>query len=138
MNMLFTLDKGAYAPEKAHASDAGYDLRTPVCGAVFARDSSIIDTGIHIAIPEGYCGKLVSKSGLNVNHDITSTGLIDAGYTGSIKVKLYNHGGERYFYKRGDKVTQLVVQPIAETELVQVEALEDTERGDGGFGSTGR
>ena len=80
----------------------------------------------------------MSKSGLNVNHDITSTGLIDEGYTGSVVVKLYNHGDKDYTVKPGDKISQLVIVPIIKPNIYVVEELEDTERGDNGFGSTGR
>ena len=79
-----------------------------------------------------------SKSGLNVRHGILGEGVIDAGYTGSIRVKLYNHGEEGYYIQRGDKITQLVILPVILTDLEQVDRLEDTERGCGGFGSTGR
>lgn len=81
---------------------------------------------------------LKSKSGLNVNHDITSEGVIDEGYTGSICIKLYNHGGARYHVKAGDKISQLVILPVLHPELELVDALDETERGDNGFGRTGR
>ena len=79
-----------------------------------------------------------SKSGLNVKHGLTSVGVIDVGYTGSIRVKLYNHSSKDYCIKRGDKVSQLVIMPILTPELELVDELEDTERGANGFGSTGR
>lgn len=82
--------------------------------------------------------KLKSKSGLNVKYGITSEGVIDVGYTGSIAVKLYNHSGMDYTVHRGDKISQLVVVKIDTPELVLVDKLADTERGNGGFGSTGR
>lgn len=89
-------------------------------------------------MPQGRCGLLVAKSGLNVNFDILSTGLIDEGYTGSIKVKLYNHSREPYNFKRGDKISQLVVIPVDYVECEEVDELDGTERGDNGFGSSGR
>ena len=99
--MKVKLDKGAYAPEKAHSLDAGYDIRTPVKvtvppvqawsdGAFVG--SAKVDTGIHVEIPEGYVGLLKSKSSLNVGLDIIGEGVIDSGYTGSIVVKRYNMG----------------------------------------------
>lgn len=136
--MEIMLDDGAYMPSRGHKTDAGLDLRTPLAVTVPAYGSTTIDTGVHVALPHGCAGLLVSKSGLNVNHDITSTGLIDEGYTGSIVVKLYNHGGEDYEFKAGDKVTQLVVIPVVCEQLEQVSAFDATERGDNGFGSTGR
>ena len=81
---------------------------------------------------------LKSKSGLNVKFGIVSEGVIDAGYTGSIVVKLYNHSGYDYRVKRGDKISQLVILPIITPELEEVKELEQTSRGSGGFGSTGR
>ena len=133
--MEIMLDNGAYMPSRGHSTDAGLDLRTPKAVIVPAYESVAVDTGVHVALPHGCAGLLVSKSGLNVKHGITSTGLIDEGYTGSIVVKLYNNGGEDYEVKAGDKITQLVV--ICEP-LEQVSAFNATERGDNGFGSTGR
>jgi dUTP pyrophosphatase len=91
-----------------------------------------------MAIPEGYCGLLVSKSGLNVKNGITGTGLIDAGYTGSIIVKLYNDSYDDKVFDSGDKIIQIIILPVPDVKLVMVDSLEDTERGDNGFGSTGR
>ena len=136
--MEIMLDNGAYMPSRGHGIDAGLDLRTPKAVTVPAYGSVIVDTGVHVALPSGCAGLLVSKSGLNVRNDITSTGLIDEGYTGSIVVKLYNHGGGDYQLAVGDKITQLVVFPVVRESLEQVSAFNRTERGDNGFGSTGR
>lgn len=136
--MKIKLDKGAYMPERAHAMDAGYDLRTPTREVLHPHSSITIDTGVHVEIPAGHVGMLKSKSGLNVYHNITGTGTIDAGYTGSIVAKLYNHGSAPYVFQRGDKIIQLVVMPIITPELELVEELEDTERGSNGFGSSGK
>lgn len=136
--MEVMLDNGAYMPSRGHETDAGLDLRTPKAVTVPAYGSAIVDTGVHVALPQGCAGLLVSKSGLNVRHDITSTGLIDEGYTGSIVVKLYNHGGGDHQLAAGDKITQLVVLPVVCESLEQVSAFNATERGDNGFGSTGR
>lgn len=132
------LDDDAFIPERAHESDAGWDLRTPVNVTVPGRGSAAVDTGIHIAIPYGYAGFLKSKSGLNVKNGLTGEGLIDSGYTGSICVKLYNHTDEDYNFSRGDKLIQIVIGPICTKELELVESLDKTERGDNGFGSTGK
>lgn len=136
--MEIMLDAGAYMPSRAHGTDAGLDLRTPKAATVPAYGSAVVDTGVHVALPHGCAGLLVSKSGLNVKHDITSTGLIDDGYTGSIVVKLYNDGREAYKFEAGDKITQLVVIPVACEPLEHVSEFNATERGDDGFGSTGR
>ena len=125
-------------PTRAHSTDAGLDLYARECQIVTAKESATFDTGVHIQLPPGTAGLLVSKSGLNVINDMTSTGLIDEDYTGSIKAKLYNHGGYDYRVNRGDKISQLVIIPVIKPELELAEELEETERGDGGFGSTGR
>lgn len=137
--MLIKLDEGARMPNRAHSTDAGLDIFSRETKTVPARGSRTFDTGVHILIPHGLVGFLKSKSGLNVKHGITSEGVIDAGYTGSICVKLYNNSDEDYTVQKGDKISQLVIMPIAhDFELEQVESLEETERGSGGFGSTGR
>ena len=136
--MKIVIDPGAYLPERAHDLDAGYDLRSPIRAYVPPYSSAIIDTGVHIEIPEGYVGMLKSKSGLNVKHDITSEGVIDSGYTGSICVKLYNHGQNAYEVNKGDKISQLVVLPVLYVKVEQVEEIQGGDRGNGGFGSTGR
>lgn len=136
--MKVKLDKGAYMPERAHTTDAGADLRTPHDVTVMPNDSVVIDTGVHIELPPNTVGMLKSKSGLNVKHGITSEGVIDVGYTGSVRVKLYNHSDKPCELKAGDKVSQLVVMPILIPTFELVDELEETERGNGGFGSTGR
>lgn len=138
MQIRVVLDEGAFMPEKAHKLDAGFDLRTPEDVIVPPGGNAIIDTGVHVEIPEGYVGFLKSKSGLNVKNGIVSEGVIDAGYNGSIVAKLYNRHSVLKRFDKGDKITQLVILPIPEVEMVQVEKLEDTERGSNGFGSTGR
>lgn len=138
MDIKVVLDDGAYMPEKAHNVDAGFDIRTPIDVVVESKWHSFIDTGIHIEIPEGYVGMIKSKSGLNCKNNLVTEGVIDTGYTGTIGVKIYNHGKDDYKFKAGDKITQLVILPIPEVNLIQVDKLEETERGDNGFGSTGR
>lgn len=137
--MKIKLDKGALVPVRAHETDAGLDLLTPFGIVIPANGSAVIDTGVHIELPKGYYGKLESKSGLNVKESVVSLGgVIDEGYTGSIKVKLYNFGDMPYFFIKGEKVVQLIIQPYATPELEIVDELGDTDRGDNGFGSSGR
>ena len=134
----YTLDKGAYPPERAHATDAGLDIRSRENTTVVpARGSAIFYTGIHMQIPHGYAGLLVSKSGLNVKFGITSTGLIDEGYTGEIVVKLYNDGFTGKIINKGDKISQLMLIPVLHATPTQVDELDASERGENGFGSTG-
>lgn len=132
------LDDGAIMPTRAHECDAGIDLYTPYEFDIAGGESEIIDTGIHVEIPQGYVGMIKSKSGLNVKHDITCEGVIDAGYTGSIVVKMYNHGNFEYHFNHGDKITQLVILPVETPDLTLVDSFTSTERGDSGFGSTGK
>lgn len=153
--MKIKLDKGAIMPTRAHDTDAGLDLYSRESKVVPAGGSAIFDTGVHIELPRIHimddmfvgrdwqnefptAGLIKSKSGLNVNHGITSEGVIDMGYTGSIVVKLYNHGKEDYQVTAGDKISQLVILPILTPSLELVDKLEETERGDNGFGSSGK
>ena len=131
------LDPGAKMPTRAHELDAGYDLYSTHDAVIFQNASGLFDTGVHVQIPAGYVGVLKSKSGLNVKSGLQSEGVIDAGYTGSIKVKLYNHGPKAVEIKAGQKISQLVLLPIITPDLELVDDLEETERGSGGFGSTG-
>ena len=135
--MKITLDPGALMPTRAHAADAGLDLYAPRTVVIPARGGAVVDTGVHVAIPEGYVGMLKSKSGLNVKKNILGEGVIDEGYTGPIVVKLYNQGDEDVTIEAGQKLIQLVILPILTPELEQVDSLDETDRGAGGFGSTG-
>jgi dUTP pyrophosphatase len=137
MRLKIMMDEGAILPTRAHPHDAGLDLYSREDVIIPARGSHVFDTGIHAAIPGGTVGFLKSKSGLNINHCISSEGVIDSGYTGSIRAKLYNMGDEDVHIHKGQKITQLVILWCELPELVVVDSLEATERGDGGFGSTG-
>ena len=132
------LDDGAYLPQRAHDTDAGLDLRTPVDAYVRAGGSTVIDTGVHIQLPPNTVGMLKSKSGLNIKDGIVSEGVIDEGYTGTILVKLYNHGTEAKQFKAGDKISQLVVLPVLYPRVEQTDEIQGGPRGDNGCGSTGR
>ena len=147
MNLKIILDDGAIMPTRAHAHDAGLDLYAQEGRIIEAKESAIFDTGVHVLIPEGYVGLLMSKSGLNVKYGLTSEGVIDASYTGSIVVKLYNNSGFDYHVnsgfdyhvRTGDKISQLLIMPIETPSLIQVnDFAEKTERGSNGFGSSGR
>jgi dUTP pyrophosphatase len=142
MELKVTLDTGSFLPERAHRDDAGADLRTPMRTVVRRHDSAVIDTGVHIEIPSGYAGFLKSKSGLNVNHGIISDGTIDAGYTGSIKAKLYNLSDEDYIFEAGDKITQIVIEKVELPTFKEVKEFsapaKKSARGSKGFGSTGK
>ena len=137
MKMKVKIDEGAIAPSRGHETDAGLDLKTPVSFWLHPGEHKSIDTGVHVEIPEGCVGLITSKSGL-MAEGLTSRGTIDHGYTGSIKVVLYNHGKEGRKFETGDKLTQLVILPCIIPEIEYVDELDETERGDCGFGSTGR
>lgn len=136
--MKIKLDTWAICPTRAHETDAGLDLYATETKTVPPYGSATFDTGVHVQLPPFTACFLKSKSGLNVKHNITSDGVIDVGYTGSICVKLYNHGPEPYTVQRGDKISQLVVVDIHLPHIQIVDKLDDTDRGSGGFGSTGR
>lgn len=137
MKIKVMLDPGAIMPTRAHKLDAGYDIYSREDAVIYPNAGGIFDTGVHMEIPAGYVGFLKSKSGLNVKSGIQSEGVIDAGYTGSICVKLYNHGSKAVEIKKGQKISQIVLLPIITPDLKLVDSLEETERGNGGFGSTG-
>jgi len=136
--MKIKLDDNAIMPTRAHPTDAGLDLYARETQIIPARESAKFDTGVHVELPPNTVGMLKSKSGLNVKYGLTSEGVIDVGYTGSIVVKIYNNSGYDYKVNAGDKISQLVIMPILTPTLELVESLDDTERGSDGFGSTGR
>lgn len=138
MKMNVKLDKGAYLPERAHDTDAGYDLRTPRRVVLHTNGYSIVRTGVHIQLPPGKCAIVISKSGLYVKEGISSTGLIDEGYSGEIVVRLQNHTGQMHIFEPGEKISQFMITDYYGYDLELVDELEDTERGSDGFGSTGR
>lgn len=131
------IDDGAHMPVRAHDTDAGADIRCIEGFTVPAHGSVKIGTGVHIELPKWTKAELVSKSGLNVNHCIQTQGLIDAGYSGEIRVRVYNHGDYDYTFNAGDKVTQLVVTDVLFPTFEPSDSIDGGERGDSGFGSTG-
>lgn len=136
--MKIVLDPGAKMPTRAHEWDAGLDLYAMHNVVVKARGRAIVSTGCHFEIPKGYVGLLTSKSGLMSKQGVTTRGTIDSGYTGAVHVVLFNHSEKAVTIKKGEKISQMVILPILTPELEVVSSLEETERGDGGFGSTGK
>jgi dUTP pyrophosphatase len=136
--MNIVLDEGAKKPTRAHDTDAGLDLYSIEEKTIPPHESRSINTGVHVQLPKNTAGLLVAKSGLNIKHNIISTGLIDEGYTGEIIVKLYNLGDECFLVNKGDKISQLVIIPVLYEEVAPVSTLNETDRGNNGFGSTGR
>lgn len=128
-----------YEPLRAHDVDAGLDLRTPIDVTIPAHGSEMVDLGIHFEIPKGWFGKLESKSGLNVMKQVfCGGGVIDCGFTGSIKARLYNFSDTDYTFKKGDKFVQIVFIPISTPKLVKVDKFDEYERGNSGYGSSGK
>ena len=134
--MKIMLDEGAKAT-RAHEADAGLDLYAMESGWIFPKCRKVFNTGCHAAIPKQFVGLLTSKSGL-MARGITSRGTIDSGFTGGIKAVLFNHSWKFVRIRKGQKITQLVIMPIITPELELVDSLEETDRGDRGFGSTGK
>jgi dUTP pyrophosphatase len=132
---------GAEPPQYAHAGDAGADLLSADDAVIAAGERVVVGTGVSIALPDGFVAFVVPRSGLAAGHGITivnTPGTIDAGYRGEIRVILLNtDASESYTVRAGDRIAQLVVMPVARARFIPVERLPGTERGEGGFGSTG-
>ncbi|HYI79963.1 MAG TPA: dUTP diphosphatase [Thermoleophilaceae bacterium] len=136
------LTETAAAPTRAHADDAGYDLRASEAATLPPGGRASVGTGIAVAIPDGHAGLVLPRSGLAARHGISlvnAPGLIDAGYRGEVRVLLLNTDREASFeVAPGDRIAQLVIVRHEAPELVELDSLDETVRGDGGFGSTGR
>lgn len=128
------------APRKAHADDAAYDLRANAEARVPPGTVQLIPTGLFLELPVGYEAQIRPRSGLALKRAITllnSPGTIDAGYRGEVGIILFNAGREDFCIGRGDRVAQMVIQHLPEVELAPAASLADSQRGAGGFGSTG-
>ena len=140
--LLKLLDNGLPPPRYQHANDAGVDLTSRVDLLLGPGERATIPTGIAVAIPSGFAGFVLPRSGLASRHGIAlvnSPGLIDAGYRGEIAVVVINTDRQEAFQvNRGDRIAQLVVQRVEEATIVLVDELDETPRGAGGFGSTGK
>lgn len=139
--LLTRLDDGAPVPAYAHAGDAGADLATMQDLDLAPGERAVVGTGIALAIPEGYAGFVYPRSGLAARCGLSmvnSPGVIDAGYRGEIKVCLVNMDPRTpILLRRGDLVAQMVVQPVSRADFVEVETLPPSDRGAGGYGSSG-
>jgi dUTP diphosphatase len=135
------LDSILPMPRYQHEGDAGLDLPSRVDVTLEPGERATVPTGLAVAIPAGYAGFVLPRSGIAARHGIAlvnSPGLIDAGYRGEVAVVLINTDKHEVFHiKRGDRIAQLVLQQVVEATTVEVEDLEETSRGSGGFGSTG-
>jgi len=131
------LDPEAILPKYAHAGDAGLDLFS--CEAIVLKpgERKLISTGISTEVPEGYVSLIWDKSGIAASGIKTMGGVIDCHYRGEYKVVMLNTSDEDYEIKKGQKIAQLLIQPIMSVEVKEVSELSETERGTGSFGSTG-
>jgi len=132
---------GAVLPSYQTEHSAGMDLRCVDDFTLYPNERRLIPTGLRIAIPPGYEGQVRPRSGLALRHGISmvnTPGTIDADYRGEVAVVLINHGADVVTFNAGDRIAQLVICPVTRAQLVVVDELEQTERGEGGFGSTGK
>lgn len=141
--MNIVLEPGAFEPIRAHKSDAGLDIRAMEDGLVRAGRAATFRTGVHVELPqfphqERTAGILLPKSGLMCNHNILTFGVIDESYRGEIMVHMFNLGADDYMVHAGDKISQLVITRVLCEPITIVDALSDGERGEAGFGSSGR
>lgn len=128
----------AKAPHYAHSDDAGMDLFAVEDMEIATGERAIVPTGVAMAIPDGHVGLVWDKSGIATKTGLTTiAGVIDAGYRGEIKIAVLNTGAEPYVVRAGEKIAQMLIQPVHQPTVTVVESLEETARGEGGFGSTG-
>lgn len=139
---LVRLTDGLEVPDYAKPGDAGVDLRSSVDVVIEPGCRELVPTGIAVAIPAGFAGFVQPRSGLALKHGVTclnTPGLIDSGYRGELKVLLINTDRTEAFHvTRGERIAQLVIQAVEHARFVEVDRLDDSERGEGGFGHTGR
>jgi len=128
----------ARLPVYQHAGDAGLDLFSVVDDVLGAGEVKAIPTGIKMAIPEGCVGLVWDKSGISLQGVHRLAGVVDAGYRGEVRVVMANLGREPFIVKKGMKIAQMLIQPVAAPEVIEADDLDETSRGEGGFGSTGR
>ena len=132
------LSTTATIPKYVHPHDAGMDLYSSEMIIIQPGERKLIPTGIAMAIPSGYVGLIWDKSGIATNHGLkTMAGGIDAGYRGEIKILIHNLSNQPYTVQAGTKIAQMLIQPVVQNEIIEVKELDDTSRGEGGFGSTG-
>jgi dUTP pyrophosphatase len=134
--------EGLQPPSYETAHSAGMDIRAAVTDSVVLKpgERQLIPTGFAMALPPGFEAQIRPRSGLAIKHGITmlnSPGTIDSDYRGEVKVIAVNHGSEPYTVNRGDRIAQMIIAPVVQARMIQTESLDNTDRGDGGFGSTG-
>ncbi len=143
INVNFTMSEGCddLIPKKAHHDDAAYDVKSRVELELVPNETTLIPTGLSLELPVGYEAQIRPRSGLSLKHSLTivnSPGTIDAGYRGEVGIIMMNVGKSVYNVKRGERIAQMVINKLPEIELIQVQELSASNRGTGGFGSTGK
>ena len=138
MKVNIKLDKNAYMPKRAHKTDAGADIMTPRKFILEPGGSRVIHTGVHIETPPDCVTLVKSKSGLYLKYGVTTTGVVDEGFTGEIIVKLINHGERNVIFDAGAKIAQLLIMPVFYPDFELVDEISGGDRGENGYGSTGR
>lgn len=140
-NVTIAFNGDCEAPKYATDGSAGCDLIANEDGTVPAGERVLVSTGLFVAIPRGFEGQVRPRSGLAYKNGVTvlnTPGTIDSDYRGEVKVILFNHGTGPFYFKKGDRIAQLVIMPVMRASFVRMEQLSSTERGEGGFGSTGK
>ena len=137
MKIKCVLDENAILPVRAHDIDVGFDLFSRNGAVIWPGYPVTFDTGVHLQLPPGYAGEVDAKSSL-MEQNLLTAGIVDPGYTGSIKVRLFNLGTKIVTIEPKQKIAQLVIKSVITPEIDLAVELEETERGDGGFGSTGK
>ena len=133
------LHPDARIPEFAHPGDAGMDLYTPERVEILPGERKSVPIGLAFEIPVGYVGLLWDKSGLSHKHGIKSLGgVLDCGYRGDVNVLVMNLSDKPYVFEKGHKIIQMLIQPVMQPTIEEVDELSASERGEGRFGSTGK
>ena len=143
MEVKIKLENGCenFCPKKAHPDDAGYDLYSRIDAVLEPLSGMAIPVGFAMELPTGYEAQIRPRSGLAAKHHITVTnspGTVDANFRGEVKAILYNLDREPFSIQRGDRIAQMVICELPEIELVEATELSETDRGSGGFGSSGK
>ena len=134
------LDPNATIPTRANSTDAGYDLYAQIDSSstiINPKEIKLISTGIAMAIPRGYAGLICDRSSMGVKGIHRFAGVVDSGYRGEVKVCLYNSNDRPYLLNSGDRIAQILIQKVNDFYLREVDNLNETDRGSGGFGSSG-
>jgi len=132
------IHKDAKLPSYGHVGDAGLDLFSVMECVLKGGEARAISTGIQIAIPDGYVGLIWDKSGVSLKNIHRLAGVIDSGYRGEIKVVMTNLSTEAFSIEKGMKIAQMLIQPIVKVKVIDSDVLDETTRGENGFGSTGK